>query len=186
MVQYAQYNSAVASPSPVLGWYDTDEFNYPNLPAAGNLLTVTEAQWAARLTNPSGWAVSNGALIAYTPPIPAPNLAQQAATALASGLAITSTSTPALNATYPCDTATQSNLNSMYALIQRAGGNAFPGGLTALPWPTITPTGPGTVTFNSATEFLAMETAVGDYVLVLNLIALTGTGTLPPATATIL
>jgi hypothetical protein len=101
------------------------------------------------------------------------------------GLAITSTSTPALDATYPCDPATQVKLGSMYSLIQRADSAAFPGGLTSLPWPTIMPTGIGTVTFSSAAEFLAMETAVGAYVLALDLIIMTGAGTLSPTTATI-
>jgi hypothetical protein len=73
----------------------------------------------------------------------------------------------------------------MHSLIQRAGGAAFSGGLTSLPWPTITPTGPGTVTFNSVSEFLAMETPVGDYVLRFDLIATTNADALPAATATI-
>jgi hypothetical protein len=182
MAQYAQYNPAVAAPSPVVGWFDADEFNYPNLPPLSNLLALTAAQWAARLVNPSGWAVSAGALVAYVPPTPTLTLAQQAAAALNAGLTITSTSTPTLNGTYNVDAVAQANINSMYNLIQRAGGSAFPGGLTEMPWADIN----GTVhTFASVGDFLAFETAVGDYVLALNLIAITNTGTMPAASATI-
>ncbi len=87
MPKYAQYNPSLAAPSPVIGWYDTDNYTYPNLPAASGLLEITEAQWQARLTNPSGWAVSSGALVAYTPPAPVVTLAQAQTTALASLLA---------------------------------------------------------------------------------------------------
>lgn len=70
MTQYAQYNPSVTAPSPVTGWYDTGALTYPNLPPPNDLLAVTADQWNARLTNPSAWAVSAGALVAYTPPAP--------------------------------------------------------------------------------------------------------------------
>ena len=76
MPKYAQYNPSLAAPSPVIGWYDTDNYAYPNLPGASDLLEITNTQWQARLSNPSGWAVSNGVLIAYTPPAPVVTLAQ--------------------------------------------------------------------------------------------------------------
>jgi hypothetical protein len=78
MTQYAYFNSAVSAPSPVLGWYDTGAFTYTNLPASTDLLVLTSAQWTARLNGL--WAVSNGTLIAFTPP--APSLASQAQAAL--------------------------------------------------------------------------------------------------------
>ena len=71
MPQYAQFNPDVAAPSPVIGWYDTDEFTYQNMPAASDLLLLTSSEWAERISNPSGWAVSNGALVAYAPTISA-------------------------------------------------------------------------------------------------------------------
>jgi hypothetical protein len=70
MPKYAYYDSTVAALSPVLAWYDTDNFKYSSLPAVADLLEISETQWDARLTNPSGWAVSAGALVAYTPPAP--------------------------------------------------------------------------------------------------------------------
>jgi hypothetical protein len=63
MTQYAQYNPAAPSPSPVIGWYDTVAFNYPNLPPATSLIAVTAAQWVAHYTNPNGWVVNKGQLV---------------------------------------------------------------------------------------------------------------------------
>lgn len=81
MTQYAAFDSTQSDPKPVIGWYDTGFATYPNLPVAANLLEMTPAQWAARMTG--SWAVSSGALVAYTPPAPPPpTLAQQAATLL--------------------------------------------------------------------------------------------------------
>ena len=70
MAKYAYFNSAVAAPSPVIGWYDTDDFTYASMPTTNDLLEVDETQWDARLTDPSGWAVSAGALVAYVAPAP--------------------------------------------------------------------------------------------------------------------
>lgn len=80
MAQYAQYNPAVAAPSPVMGWYDTAVFDYPNLPPAADLLEMTAEQWDARMTGL--WAVSAGALVAYTPPVIAPDTRAAAQAAL--------------------------------------------------------------------------------------------------------
>jgi len=76
MTRYAYYDASVAAPSPVLGWYDTDALSYPNLPAATDLLELTDAQWDARMPGP--FAVQNGALVAYTPPAPVVPLTTQA------------------------------------------------------------------------------------------------------------
>lgn len=185
MAQYAYYNPAIPAPSPVIGWFDTGVLAYPNLPAPSDLLTMTPTEWEARLANPSGWAVSNGALVAYTPPPPVLTLAQQAATALSAGLAIISSGTPSINGTYAVDPASQSKMGLMYNLIQRAGGAAFPGGLTSLPWPVLVGGTGGVVMFNSVSEFLTVETILGDYVLALDLIVTTGAGSLPAASITI-
>jgi hypothetical protein len=181
MPKLAQYDSTVSGEAPVLGWYDTDRYTYANLPPEQNLLTISDAQWAARTTGQ--WAVAAGALMAYTPPAPPPpTLAQQAVAMIAAGLTITSTATPALNGTYGCDAAAQQNIGNMYNLIQRAGGNAFPGGLTSLPWADKSGT---PHIFESVSDFLAFETAIGDFVLQCQLVAVTNAGTLPAATATI-
>ena len=161
--------------------------------ATGNAITATYAGAAPPAT---GWtAISatlyaeivpgstwDGTAVHAPPPPPAPTLAQQAAMALGAGLTITSTSAPALNGIYACDDAAQARINRVYALIQRAGGAAFPAALTSLPWPDKS----GAMhTFASVAEFLAFETAVGDYVLVLDMIQATNSGTLPSSTVNI-
>ena len=73
MPKFAQYDSKAAQPAPVIGWYDTDEFSYPNLPATTELVQMTQAEWDARLTAPL--FVGNGKLV----PKPAPTAAELAA-----------------------------------------------------------------------------------------------------------
>jgi hypothetical protein len=65
MAQYASYDSSIPSPSPVVGWYDTNQFQYPHLPAAADLLEVNPSQWALHYNSPHGFAISNGQLIEY-------------------------------------------------------------------------------------------------------------------------
>lgn len=179
MTQYAQYNPAL-SPAPVIAWFDTDEFDYPNLPPASDLLEVTPAQWSARLTNPSGWAISNGELIEYTQPISPLTLAQQAIAALSAGIAITSTSTPSLNGVYACDSSTQGKING---IVNYIGVNSkFPASLSEMPWPDID----GTVhMFPSTASFLAFGSAVANYVVELEAVVMGLTSTLPSASVTI-
>lgn len=71
MTQYAYFDSTVAAPSPVIGWYDTGEFDYANLPIAADLFEMTLEQWAGRTVGK--WAISNGAMVAYQPPLPLPD-----------------------------------------------------------------------------------------------------------------
>lgn len=80
MPKIATFDSTVAAPSPVNGWFDTDAFTYA-LPPADDQIVVTEGEWDARLANPSGWAVSAGALVAYAAPVVA-NWKAQAQAAL--------------------------------------------------------------------------------------------------------
>jgi hypothetical protein len=144
---------------------------HPSLVWTGDISAVSPApQW--------GWTATqtNGTWTFTAPPAPVLTLAQQAAVAIAAGVTITSTATPAINGVYACDTAAQGNLNSTYNLIQRAGGSAFPAGLAALPWPTAA----GVVSFTRPSDFLNVATAIGDYVLAVTLVQITGTGTLPP------
>lgn len=91
MTKYAHFDSTVSQPAPVKGWFDTVQHNYseppnaqpPNfklLPAAADLLELTDAQWQGRMSGLQ--AVSAGALVPYTPPVPPVPLAQQAKAAL--------------------------------------------------------------------------------------------------------
>jgi hypothetical protein len=63
MPKFAYFDHTEPAPQRVRGWYDTDARAYPNLPNAANLLQVTDTQWAARMSDPSGWAVDNGVLL---------------------------------------------------------------------------------------------------------------------------
>ena len=135
-------------------------------------IECTEAQ----AQSASMWAVVNGSVVAKPP-----TSAQQAIAALAAGLTISSTSTPAINGTYATDDAEQARLNRVYSMIERAGG-VFPSGLTSMPWPLADGT---VVEFPSVSVFLNVEQAIGEYVLALDLIRTTNSGTLPSASVTI-
>lgn len=77
MPKFAQFDPAAPAPQPVIGWYDTDFVNYPNLPPASNLLELTQDQWNLRLSTPF---VQNGALVAAPMPTAAQLLADAQAT----------------------------------------------------------------------------------------------------------
>jgi hypothetical protein len=64
MAQFAQFDPAAESPAPVTGWYDASTLTYPNLPDASSLVEVSDAQWAMHFTDPNGWSVKDGRLIA--------------------------------------------------------------------------------------------------------------------------
>jgi hypothetical protein len=136
MPLYASFNPAAASPQPVLGWYDTDAFSYPNLPAAADLVIATQAQWDAQAEG--NWFVNGGVLAQIAPAAPAPTVAQAAqaqfASLIAGGLTITSTATPAINGTYAVDAAAQDNFSATETYVLANG--AFPLGATQ-PWPLL-------------------------------------------------
>ena len=64
MTQYACFDGTKPDPKPILGWYDTGVVTYPSMPPASDLLALTAAQWAARLTGI--WAVSGGELVSVS------------------------------------------------------------------------------------------------------------------------
>jgi hypothetical protein len=64
MTQFARFNPAAVSPSPVTGWYDTAVFAYPDLPPSNALVQTTEQQWQQHFDNPNGWTVNSGKLMA--------------------------------------------------------------------------------------------------------------------------
>ena len=68
MAKYAYFDSTAPSPSLVIGWYDTDLFAYPTLPAPADLLTLTAAQWEARMNGL--WAIVAGEMVPFTHPAP--------------------------------------------------------------------------------------------------------------------
>jgi len=79
---YATYDTAAVQPTGVTGWFDTWTLSTTkNLPAASDMLALTQDQWAARVTGPQG--VKDGALVDYTPPPPVVPLETQVQTELA-------------------------------------------------------------------------------------------------------
>lgn len=179
MARFAYFDSAAPSPARVLGWYDTDEFVYATLPAASDLLAVTDAEWSARVTDPSGWAVQSGALVAYVPPVVPPTLAQQAAALLATGLAITSTATAALDATYPANMTAQAQINAEVTSILLNG--TFADGTSTIEWLDVT----GAAHAFTVAQFKTLATAIGAFVSGC-IKCMNGQATTPPsATATI-
>lgn len=176
----AQFDHTKPDPKKVVGWYDTTMFNYPAMPPTADLLELTADQWAGRLTNPDAWAVSGGALIAYIAPVPPPTPSQQAAALLTGGLAVTSTSAPALNGTYAVDAAAQSHVQA--EIISILVNGTFADGGTALAWPDTA----GTVhTFPSVVEFKAFAMAVASFVAACAKVANGTSTTLPAATVEI-
>ena len=162
MPKYALYDPAIPSPSVVTGWYDTDTFTYPNLPPSTNLFLLTEDQWQARVSNTSGWAVSNNELVSYTPPSATPTAAQLAQesfnVAVAAGIAITSTSNTSLNGTYPIDAATLSRITSEQVMIAQTG--KFTNGQTSRGWLDISNV---PHIFTTTAEFTAFAEAIAQY-----------------------
>ena len=179
MPQYAQYDPSAPAPSPVIGWYNTDARKYPNLPPASDLVEVPADIWTAHYANTNGYAVSNGTLVAYTPPPPTLTLAQKAANAAVSGLTIALSGTMTLAETlFPTDTKTQKAVESMNAMA-RAG--VLPLGSTTYPmidvnekWHHFT-----------ASQYQAVAGAIAAYVSACDLIAAgnpLGAADLPAAT----
>ena len=144
-----------------------------------NFLTPTQIANAvlvpSNVTPYVNWTYSNGT---FSPPAAsAPTLVQQAQAALAAGLQITSSGTPSLNATYANDV-----VKIMAIATYIIHNNSFPASLSTLPWPDIN----GIVhIFPSTSEFMAFATAIANYVILLDIIINTNSGSLPSNTATI-
>jgi len=65
MAKYAHFDSSAQGPKPVVGWYDTEAFDYPKLPSASQLIEVDDSQWHLHFSiNPHGWTVEAGLLVA--------------------------------------------------------------------------------------------------------------------------
>lgn len=108
-------------------------------------------------------------------------LALTVATAIRNGLTINSTSTPAINATYPITAASQADISSITNYVVVNGD--FPGGASMYPWEDIN--GAFHI-FPSVDLFKAWATAIADYVAQLKLYQAGAPGVgLPSPTVTI-
>ncbi|MBS1080831.1 hypothetical protein [Gluconobacter kondonii] len=79
---YATYDTTAAQPTGITGWFDTWTLSTTkNLPAASDMLALTQDQWNDRATGPQG--VKDDDLVDYTLPAPVVPLETQAQTELA-------------------------------------------------------------------------------------------------------
>ncbi len=112
---------------------------------------------------------------------PPATAASAAAAALLAGLAITSTSTPTINGTYPLDSTTQFEINSVMLFIQTNGD--FPGGSSNYSWFDLA--GAAHI-FPGIAVFKEWATAIANYVAALKLYGAGAPGaTLPNSAVTI-
>ena len=91
-ILYATANGAI------IQWQDTAMFHYAAPPSGTATMPVTAAEWAAQDTPQY---VSGGVLVAYTPPVIAPTLAQAQATQTAQIIAAAQAALAAIVAAYP-------------------------------------------------------------------------------------
>jgi hypothetical protein len=125
-----------------------------------------------------GWTYTGGTFAAPPAP-PAPTLAQQAQTLLGAGLAITSTATPALNATYRTDATTQQNVSAEVTSILLNG--TFADGGASVAWQDA---GGASHSFSVA-QYKTLATAVAAFVAGCLKVVNGQSTTLPAASATI-
>ena len=140
---------------------------------------ITAAQMAQIVPN-STW---DGNAVGAPPAPPPPTLAQQAASALAAGLAITSTGTPAINGTYAIasgipfgreDIGTEAQFVSTFS--------EFTNGTQTIEWPLIDGT---FVTFPSTASFMNFAKAAAQYYAAVKAVAATNQGSFPSNQVTI-
>jgi hypothetical protein len=178
MPKLAYYDHTKTS-TPVLGWYDTDATTYPTMPDQADLLPVTDAQWLARLSTPY---IVNG-VPAGAPPSDAMAAGLALATAIASGITIASTGTPALNGVYALDALTMDQVGAVAR--DAASGLGLPGGGSTFEYPDRA----GTPMTFTEQQIIGLYKAMRDLLLGLNTAAATqragGTPTWPPQTGAI-
>ncbi|MDE1905017.1 MAG: hypothetical protein KGH75_01020 [Rhodospirillales bacterium] len=104
-----------------------------------------------------GWTESGGVFAA--PVAAAPSLAQQAMAALAAGVAIVSTGTPAISGTYPADPVTASRVAAVQQFLSVNG--RFPGGAGKI---SLLDVAGAAHVFSASATFTAFATAYGDLV----------------------
>ena len=110
---------------------------------------------------------------------PVPTIADQAATALAAGLAITSTATPALDGIYAIDQTSQFKMLAQVVALMKNG--TFTNGTTTILWPDTSGNGHA---FDPV-SFGNFATACGVYANELTVIINNNAGTLPANSVTI-
>jgi len=135
MPKYASFDHTAPAPPPVIGYYDTDTFEYPTLPDAADLFEMTSEQWDARVAEPS--VIDNGEIVVLPPPPPTPQQAtdKELTTRKANGIAITCTTDSTIDATYALDDKTLAEIGSVARDV--SSGLGFPLGLPTFSYPDI-------------------------------------------------
>lgn len=135
MPKYAQFDPQVPLPAPIIGWYDTDIFDYPSL-SSDALYAMDEQQWSDHMEDAGAHFAYNGTtLVPYAYPTPPPTPDQVLAGKVADGLAITSTSTPALACTMALDATTMDQIGSVAR--DASSGLGLPADLPTFTYPDI-------------------------------------------------
>jgi hypothetical protein len=143
-------------------------------------ITITQNQFAT-IVSGSTWSGSAVTVPAARSLTAQQLLAQQAQALIAGGLTVTSTGSPeTLNGTYATNAQAQANMLGLVTYINANG--KFPGSTGSLTWFDVN--GQPHV-FLSTAEFMALYTAGLDFVMDCQLVADSGTGSLPTPTATI-
>ena len=109
----------------------------------------------------------------------APTTAQQAASMLAAGLQINSTSTPAIDGTYAVDQLSQMDIIAIETSL--SAGKGFPGGVTTFNYPDAS----GVMHAFSQANFTDFAAAVRDFVYTLKSVMAEASSSLPSASSTI-
>lgn len=148
----------------ITGMFDAAVRPLPTLPDGQAMLAVTDAQWG--VIGP-GWGVVSGVPALLPASNAPPTLAQQALAALAAGVQITSTSTPALDGTYAISSSAQAKIQAVSLFIVVNG--KFPGGQSTMAWADAAG---AAHTFPNTAAFQAFATAVADYVAALDAVLL--------------
>jgi hypothetical protein len=171
--------AAFGATGAIIAFYDSEDSPVPNGVA---VIEITDAEWQSCLGS-SGYTVSNGSLV---PPV-APTAAEMAAQELVlsaqsmfgTGIAISSTSSPALNGTYACDQLSQMDIIAIETSIN--AGKGFPGGATTFNYPDVS----GAAHTFTESNFSDFAAAVRDYVYALKSV-LAGTSQTLPGKATVI
>jgi hypothetical protein len=182
MPKFVRFDPAATAPI-LAAWYDTDFAEYPNLPPANELREMTEPEWDARLETP--FVTATGELVAAPEPVIPPEAAaaNELLTRRAAGIAITCTSSSAINATYALDDLTLAQVGSVARDV--SSGLGFPLGAPTFNYPDITSV---PHTFNE-TQFVdlykSMRDLVNDMTTQAAVMAQGGTPDWPDQSATI-